>query len=83
MRIFDRRSNGFFGLLLLLVFFISLTIFSNSVFKGKLLDLTEGELFTLSDATRGVLESIDEPIKVRLFFSKILGEQSPKSCNIF
>lgn len=73
------------GLALVLgaVLFLSVNIFSNSMFKGLQLDLTEGRLFTLSDGTRQVLSKIDEPIKMRLFFSKVLGEQSPVHATYF
>ena len=73
----NRTTFARLGLILIAIFFISFTIFSNSFFRGKQLDLTEGKLFTLTDATRSILKSIDEPIKVRLFFSGILGAQSP------
>ena len=73
----ERTKLAAGGIILLAIAFLSLTVFSNLTFKGKLLDLTQGKLFTLSDATRSVLGSIQEPIVVRLFFSKILGEESP------
>ena len=79
----DRSKLAAIGLHLASILFVSVTIFSNATFKGKQLDLTEGNLFTLTDATRKVLQSIDEPIMVRLFFSKILGEQSPQHATYF
>ncbi len=65
------------GLFLGAILFLATNILSNSVFNAVQLDLTEGKLFTLSDGTRKVLSKIDEPIKIRLFFSETLGEQSP------
>jgi ABC-type uncharacterized transport system involved in gliding motility auxiliary subunit len=40
-------------------------------------DLTEGQIYTLSDATRSVLASIDEPITVRLFHTPQLAQAVP------
>ncbi len=71
------------GLACAVVLLLSVNIFSNASFKALQLDLTEGRLFTLSDGTRSVLAEIDEPITIRLFFSKILGEQSPQHANYF
>jgi len=73
----DRSKLAVGGLALGAILFLAVNIFSNSMFKAVQLDLTERKLFTLSDGTRKVLANIDEPIKVRLFFSKDLGEQSP------
>ena len=39
--------------------------------------LTEGQIYTLSDATRSVLSSIDEPITVRLFHTPQLSQDVP------
>ena len=71
------------GLVLAVVLLLSVNVISNTSFKALQLDLTEGKLFTLSDGTRSVLKEIDEPIKIRLFFSKILGEQSPQHATYF
>jgi len=73
----DRSRLALGGLALGAILFLAVNIFSNAMFKAVQLDLTERKLFTLSDATRKVLSNIDEPIKIRLFFSKNLGEQSP------
>jgi len=74
---FSRAKLALVGLVLGATVFLAANIFSNSMFKAMQLDLTEGKLFTLSDGTRNVLSNIDEPIKIRLFFSKALGEKSP------
>ncbi|MFH1604101.1 MAG: GldG family protein [Pseudomonadota bacterium] len=33
-------------------------------------DLTQGKLYTLSDATRNILQKLDTPVKLRLYYSK-------------
>lgn len=40
-------------------------------------DLTEDGLYSISASTRKVLSSIDEPIKVQVYYTKALGEQAP------
>ena len=77
MKDISRTKLAVVGLGLIVVTFLAVNIFSNTVFRSSQLDLTEDRLYTLSDGTRTVLQSIDEPIKVRFFFSKLLGQRSP------
>ena len=77
LRHLDRRTLALGGLVLVTVLFLPVNLFSNMTFRSCQLDLTEEKLFTLSDGTRSVLASIDEPIDVRLYYTKLLGERSP------
>ena len=65
------------GLVLLAILFVALLTFSNRVFRGVSVDLTEERLFTLSAGTWMVLAEIDEPITFRFFFSDLLDEKIP------
>lgn len=58
-----------FGLVLLAVGFVFAVIVSNQLFKGVRFDLTENRLYTLSDGTRNILGTIDEPINLYFYFS--------------
>jgi ABC-type uncharacterized transport system involved in gliding motility auxiliary subunit len=73
----DRNRLSLVAILLLIILFFSINIFSNATFISTKADLTEDKLFTVSDGTKQVLEGIEEPITVRLYFSKSLGERSP------
>lgn len=73
----DRSSRALIGLGLAVILFFAVNIFSNTAFKSMQLDLTEDRLFTLSDGTKRVLASLDEPVDIRLFFSRALGDRSP------
>lgn len=57
------------SLALLAVLFIALVILSNNLLRGVRFDLTENDLYTLSDGTRDILQDIDEPINLYFFFS--------------
>ena len=46
------------------------------------MDLTQDGLYTISDGTRKALRAIDEPIDVRVYFSKRLGEAAPAYAKI-
>ena len=54
--------------LLWLTFIVAL-IASNTLLRGMRIDLTEADLYTISTGTIELLESIDEPINLYLFFS--------------
>ena len=73
----DNRIRVYLALLLAAVSFVAVNIFSNAALNGVRADLTERSLFTISDSTKRVLASIDEPILIRLFFSKEVGEINP------
>ncbi|MBT3306623.1 MAG: ABC transporter [Alphaproteobacteria bacterium] len=63
--------------------FFAVNIFSNAAFQAARLDLTEDRLFTLSQGTRNVLANIEEPISLKLYYSKLLGERSPQHATYF
>lgn len=50
---------------------------ADAMFGGSRIDLTEDGRFTISEGTRATLTSIDEPIRVRVYFSHLLGERYP------
>jgi len=50
---------------------------SNTLFRGLRLDLTENRLYTLSDGTKQILESIEEPVNLYFFFSASAAQELP------
>ena len=65
------------SLLVLAVFFVALIILSNHFLRGARLDLTENNLFTLSEGSRNILSSIDEPINLYFFYSERASRDIP------
>ena len=49
--------------------FVAALIASNTLLRGMRIDLTENDLYTISAGTKGLLETIDEPINLYFFFS--------------
>lgn len=70
----DNKLRAYCGLVLAGIVFVCVNIFSSEALNGVRVDLTERSLFTISDSTKTVIASIDEPILLRLFFSKGVGE---------
>ena len=79
----EKSKLGAAGLVFAVVLFFAFNIFSNVTFQDSRLDLTEGKLFTLSQGTLKVLADIDEPIVIRLFYTKLLGQRSPRHATYF
>ena len=73
----DNKLRAYCGLVLAGFVFVCVNIFSSEALNGVRVDLTERSLFTISDSTKTVIASIDEPILLRLFFSKGVGEVNP------
>jgi len=65
----SRKMYSTSGLGLLVIAFLAFTLMNNTLFSNIRLDLTENSLYTLSDGSREIVQSIDEPINLYFFFS--------------
>jgi ABC-type uncharacterized transport system involved in gliding motility auxiliary subunit len=65
------------GLVLAAILFVSVNSLSARFLGGVNADLTQEGLFTLSDGTKAILKEIDEPITLKFYYSKRLGEAVP------
>lgn len=65
------------GLALALVLVVAVNVLAERMLGSKRIDLTEARLYTLSDGTRSVLGSLDEPVTLRLYYSRKLGQSVP------
>ena len=57
------------NLFLILVVFIALVFVNNQLLSSARLDLTENQVYSLSQGSKQVLKEIDEPINLYFFFS--------------
>ena len=57
------------GLAAIATAFFALVLVNNLLFDKLRLDLTEGDLYSISEGTHRVIEQIDEPINLYFFFS--------------
>jgi len=64
------------GLVLGAVLFVSVNALSDRLFGGAHIDLTDQQLYSLTDGTKAILGKIGEPITLKLYYSKRLGEAS-------
>lgn len=73
----SQRRLSSTSLLLLALAFIAAVIVSNRLFSGWRIDLTENNLYTLSDGTQRILDSIEEPINLYFYFSNSATQDMP------
>src|SRR5690606_1131240 len=73
----SQKSINTTSLLLLALAFIAAVIISNQLFRGWRIDLTDNQLYTLSDGTMRSLDNIDEPINLYFYFSDRATENIP------
>jgi ABC-type uncharacterized transport system involved in gliding motility auxiliary subunit len=66
---FNRKALTGSALVVLAVLFVAVMLLVNVAFRGARIDLTQNHLYTLSDGTKKILGSIDEPINLYLYYS--------------
>src|SRR5262245_7066958 len=79
----NRRALAWGGVVLAAVTLLAVNLIASTAFRNAKFDLTKERLFTISEGTRNALRSIDEPVDVRVYFSKKLGELAPNYAKSF
>lgn len=79
----SRRTLAWGGLALGAVILLAVNLIASSALRDARLDLTKDRLYTISEGTRKALRSIDEPVDIRVYFSKKLGEAAPSYAKMF
>lgn len=73
----NKRTLTLGSVVVLAVLFIALIMLSNTLLRGMRIDLTDSNLYTLSEGSENIVESIDEPINLYLFFSDKMAADIP------
>lgn len=66
------------SLVLLLLLFVALSILSSNLLRGYRFDLTDNQLYTLSEGTRNIVQELQEPVTLYLFFSEAASRDLPQ-----
>ncbi len=75
------KSQTLGSIAIALVLFLGVNIIGNETLTASRLDVTANRLYTLSEGTRNVLAQLDEPVKLRLYFSARQFETVPQYLN--
>src|SRR6266702_2635104 len=73
----SRRAAAVLALVCAAALFVGINIIADRTLGSARLDLTQNRLYTLSDGSKATLAKIDEPITVRFYYSKRLGNEVP------
>jgi len=71
-RLFSRT-----GLILLLTLLCAATLLIDRLLPAARIDLTQDRLYSLSDGSRKLLQSLDKPVHLHLFFSEKESKENP------
>lgn len=74
----QRKFGAGLALILIAILFLALNTLSNATLTGARLDLTQNRLYTLSEGTRAVLASLNEPVRLRFYYSERLSNDHPE-----
>ncbi|MFV1982222.1 MAG: Gldg family protein [Thiohalomonadales bacterium] len=85
----ENSNSGFLGknlysitsLLVAAILLVVINLFSNLIFSSARLDLTDGNIYSLSDGTKSIISKIEEPITLRYYFSNKLLSEIPAISN--
>ncbi len=78
----NRRSATIGTLIVLGVLVLAVLLISNALFRGARIDLTQNRLYTLSEGTREIVRSLDEPVNLYYFFSDRVSADLPQGQQI-
>lgn len=73
----DRSKLAGGGIVLAVIFFLALNVLVNASLTQARVDLTEEDVYTLSEGTRSVLADIEEPVRLRYYVSERLVQANP------
>ena len=74
----SRGALSILGVALAAVLALAINVLAFNGLRSARLDLTQDRLYTLSDGSRRVLSSIEEPITLRFYYSEKLATQTPQ-----
>lgn len=63
------------------VLFIGIMLLANTLLRGAQVDLTENNIYTLSEGTKNIVANLEEPVNLYLFFSERTATPNPQIRN--
>ncbi len=72
-----KKSTALAGIGVALIAFLAFNALLRPLMTGARLDVTEDGLYTLSPGAREILRSLDEPVRLDLYYTEETGRQAP------
>jgi len=73
----EKRSIGLIAAIIAIVLFFGVNVLANAALRSVRVDLTEEQLYTLSEGSKNIARDVDEPIRLYFFYSESGGRQYP------
>ncbi len=73
----NKKLVGIGGLVVAFALLLGINMISGVSLKGMKVDLTENKKYTLSQGTTNIIQSIEEPVTLKFYFSKKLAQGRP------
>jgi ABC-type uncharacterized transport system involved in gliding motility auxiliary subunit len=73
----SRRAVAAIALVCTLVLLVGINVIADRALRSERIDLTQQHLYTLAEGSKKTLAQIDEPLTLRFYFSKRLGDEIP------
>jgi len=80
-KLFKKSSLGATGLAIVGVLFIAIMLLANLLLRGAKFDLTADNLYTISEGTDHIVQGLEEPVNLYLFFSEKTATPIPQLRN--
>src|SRR6266478_3944177 len=73
----SRRAMAAIALICTVALLVGINVIADRALRSERIDLTDQKLYTLATGSKKTLAQIDEPITLRFYFSKRLGDEIP------
>jgi len=73
----DARQTAVWGITLTLIALIALNAAATFLMRGVRIDLTADKVYSLSGGVRTLMDRLEEPVRLELFWSQDAGESAP------
>jgi len=77
LKILHRPTLAWGSLIFAVILVLNMNFLLSEVLNAVRIDLTDDKRFTISEGTFETLKRIDEPIRINVYFSSLLGERAP------
>lgn len=79
----DRTLRIILAVIFILIIMFCAVSISQNLFKGVQVDVTDQKLYTLSDGTAAILAKLNQPLKMKLYYTRTAAQKAPDQIRFF
>jgi ABC-type uncharacterized transport system involved in gliding motility auxiliary subunit len=77
----NKKLTPLIGLVIAAILLVGINLLSARLLQGSRVDLTAQKLYTVTEGTETILEDLDEPVRLTLYYSRKDGSNIPQISN--